>query len=375
MRVLDWVIAIATLASMGCGDDGSQGGGGAGGSPISGGAGGLGTGGDGGASVESRVLVSVALHLEPSTAYSQCAVAGYYGTRDRLVEFVKATSALGATLNIQSDNTFLEGIRDCEATATHTNTDGMSLGDWLAAQSGVEFDAHKEGGNELNGTGTGPDDFLYADVHALLDADVPNPSDVVGGLIWQDANQLARLEDPAGATGVDPASPPWFPAILSLAVGTNHHLGNFDDDDFSSGVWRPKGANADFTTDDPAKLPYVGPGLQHTDWGNTCPYGFHDARDYIPVILTMVDEGSAAPGLYTATLALPEDTLKLGDPAGRWAHAIEIIEGVNELAAADARIQWANYSTVVETWQTEFASSPTRVALTDIPAERWTCAP
>ena len=43
-------------------------------------------------------------------------------------------------------------------------------------------------------------------------------------------------------------------------------MGNSSGDDFSSGVWRPAGANSEVTDDAIAGPVYVAPGVQHSDW-------------------------------------------------------------------------------------------------------------
>ena len=186
----------------------------------------------------TQLHVTAAVHLEPSTNYAKCEPKGYFQIRAAVVAFVRAAVERGASLHLQSDDSFFIGMANCEAQADRSDSDGMPLGTWLEAQPNVFVDAHKEGGNEENPEGTGPDNTLYADVHALASR-VVKTSDVVGGFIWQNEEQLARLLDKEGMAGVDPQSPEWQPKILSLAVGQDHHTGDFSKDDMSSGVWRP----------------------------------------------------------------------------------------------------------------------------------------
>lgn len=326
----------------------------------------------------ARFLATVVLHLEPNPRYEECTLKGYAGVRRPLVQFVESVTGLGASLNLQIDDAFLVGMAKCEPALDHADTGGLALGAWLAAQPRVEVDAHKEGGNELNADRTAPDNTMYAEVHALLDAVVPNASNVVGGFISVDDAQYARLHDPAGAEGASMSTTRWKPTVLSMAVGLEHHNGDFSLDDLSSGVWRPAGANALFSTDAPgARLPYIGPGLQHTDWGHTCPFGFHDAVDYIPVVLGLLDSGTLPSGVYTTSIAVPESALQSqpDDPNGKWGRALALIAGVNALASDDSRLGWATYSGVANLWATYFASKPTRLALSDIPAASHTCTP
>ena len=155
----------------------------------------------------AEIHITVALHLEPNESYGQCGPNGYDKIRTQLVHFVKEVVARGAALNIQSDNTFFEGVALCESEVDHTDTDGLELGAWIMMQANVEVDAHKEGGNERNPEGTGLDDTIYADVHALAEVAMPSVSQVVGGFIWQSDEQVTQLLSADGLTGVLPDTP------------------------------------------------------------------------------------------------------------------------------------------------------------------------
>jgi len=324
---------------------------------------------------QTQVHVTVAAHLEPSTSYKKCGPKDYDAVRKAVVDFVSAVVERGAALNLQSDNTFLEGMAKCEGKADKSNTEGLSLGAWLSAQPNVEVDAHKEGGNEESPDGSGPDDTLYADVHALASAVVDSPSNVVGGFIWENTEQVARLLDPSGLSGVLEGTPIWIPEILSMAVGQTHHDGIFDQDDFSSGVWRPAGAGETFFEFAENGPPYVGTGLQHSDWSGNCRWGFRSAADYSSALLSLVDDGSIPAGFYTATIAVPQSAVKAdpADPDGRFQMALGFIDDVNSLRATDSRVSWSTYTQVVNQWTQEAGGVSQRFDFSDIPEGKYSC--
>ena len=324
---------------------------------------------------QTQVHVTVAAHLEPSSSYQKCGPKDYDVIRKAVVDFVRAVVERGAALNLQSDDTFWDGMAKCEGKADKSNTDGLSLGAWLSAQPNVEVDAHKEGGNEESPDGSGPDNTLYADVHALASAVVDSPSNVVGGFIWENTEQVARLLDPSGLSGVLEDTPIWIPEILSMAVGQTHHDGDFEQDDFSSGVWRPAGAGESFFEFAESGPPYVGTGLQHSDWSGNCRWGFRSAADYSAALLSLVDEGSVPAGFYTATIAVPQSAVKAepADPAGRFQMALGFIDDVNSLRATDSRVSWSTYTQVVEQWTQEAGGISQRLDFGEIPAGKYSC--
>lgn len=177
--------------------------------------------------------------------------------------------------------------------------------------------------------------------------------------------------------GVNPQTPIWKPEILSLAVGQAHHNGNFEDDDMSSGLWRPSGAGEDFYVASDSGVPYVGPGLQHADWSGKCPDGFRGPADYGKALLSLVDDGSLPAGLYTAGLAIPQSAIKADPtaPNSRFQQALAFIDAVNALQKNDSRVIWSTYNQVVATWQDNFDAAPQRAGYEQIPSSRHACSP
>ena len=164
---------------------------------------------------------------------------------------------------------------------------------------------------------------------------------------------------------------------MTLAVGENHHDGNFSDDDFSSGIWRPTGAGSSFFEYADTGPLYIGPGLQHSNWRGVCQYGFESAGDYSVAVLSMIDAGDITSGLYTSTIAVPQSAVNADpdDPEGRFQVALGFIDEVNMVRETDERVKWSTYTQVATYWEAQKNGTPLRLDFSQIPSDLYTCSP
>lgn len=318
---------------------------------------------DGGPQAEAGptvVYVTLAGHIEDGVGYGKCD--GYPKYRGQLLKFAEGIYARGLPFNMQIERTFFMGANDCETDQLKATTDGLNAIDYLVRRYGFEIDAHREGGWEEEG-------YNYADVRYLGGLLTSAMSDVVGGFVWQDGEQIARLN--AGETGELYPEFVWDAKILSLAVGTAHHNGNFSQDDTTSGIWQPKGGNDDFLQHDEAeKLIYVGPGLQHSDWNQKNKCTFHHGGEYAALLLKYLAEGRIPTGkIYTTTIAIPQSVILKGEN-------LDVLNGMLDQIAplvAKGEVVFATYSQVVDIWKTKFNSEPNIFTFDQIDPQDYTC--
>ncbi len=308
---------------------------------------------------DSPVYVTVAGHLEDNEVYANCDAWPEF--REELLVFADLIAASGVSFNLQIEYEFLLGAYDCETPDLTATTDGRNVVDYLAVQYGFEIDAHQEGGWE-----EGQDN--YADVRHLGGLVTGGISEVVGGFKWDDTHQFDELH--GGEQGWLYPEFTWFPEILSLGVHTLHHEGNFDHDDLTSGVWIPAGGDTDFLTHEPAnRMVYVGPGLQHQNWGGGDCF-FHNGAEYAQVLADYMERGDV-PGdaLYTTTIAIPQSAML---DAAEHGAVTDILAALAPLHA-DGRVAYATYSEVVDLWTTQFAAQPNIFTFDRIDPTDYTC--
>jgi hypothetical protein len=295
-----------------------------------------------GAQAVIPVYVTVAGHIEDTPVYADCDAYPTY--RAKLLAFAEMLSTTGAAFNLQLDYEFLEGVSQCETEAMRLETGGLNVIDYLAQQYGFEVDAHQEGGTE-----EGKDN--YADVRYLGGTLTELISDNVGGMVWDDSDQFARLA--RGESGLLHPQYTWFPEVLTLAVGHLHHHGDFSKDDVASGIWKPKGANQHFWEhEDSERMVYIGPG-EHTDWGREDRY--LSSPEFVAHLVEGLADGSVPCGrMYTVTMAVPQKVIFDSDQ-----HA-ELACKLDEIApyAQSGRVRFATYSEIVDIWKTEYDSEP-----------------
>jgi hypothetical protein len=309
----------------------------------------------------ARVYVTVAGHIEPSPAYHECTT-GFPKYRKLLLNFAKLIADTPIRFNLQIDRTFLEGVRDCEDDAMRAKTDGQSVLDYLVAQHNFELDPHVEGGFEKEGEN-------YADIRYLLGDVSDSPTETVGGWRWDSQSQFDELNN--GQTGQMFGGFTWLPDVLTLAVSSNHHNGDFTTDDLTSGVWMPLGANDGFLKHNAAgRLVYVAPGQQHSDWSGKGECKYRDAADYAGALIAHIDSGTLpAAAIYTATLAVPQSVMFKTD---NQAKLMDIIDRLTALQQTGS-VVFAHYSQVVTAWNEEYNSAPNIVTFDQLDPTTYTC--
>ncbi len=305
------------------------------------------------------IFITLAGHIEHAEAYTVCDL--YSSYRTKLLEFADYMAGTGATFNLQMEYEFLVGVRDCETEEMMASTDGLNVLEYLGTVRGFELDPHQEGGTE-----EGADN--YADIRYLLGELVSVPTETVGGLVWEDPYQFETLEN--GETGWIYEDFTWYPDILTLGVGALHHEGNFDFDDLTSGVWRPAGGDEAFFVHDPeTRVIYVGPGLQHQNWGGgEC--AFEDIADYVGVLVDYMDAGRIPRNaIYTGTLAVPQSVIFDRSRHGEVGAILDKLEPY----VASGRVVYATYREVVRAWLDRFDGEPNLFLFDDIDPADYTC--
>lgn len=317
-------------------------------------------GGGGPQGALTPVFVTLAGHIEDSPSYAKCPT--YTDRREKLLFFADRVAGAGATLNLQIEYELLKGARDCETAELMASTGGTNAIDYLASLPGFEIDAHQEGATEEG-------ENNYADVRFIAGQVTSLVTDTVGGILWDDPDQLFTLA--AGESGWLYPEFSWAPDILTLAVSTKHHFGNFSEDDNTSGVWMPKGPRADFLTHDPtARMAYVGSGLQHSNWGGGPDCDFHDGADYVETLIDYLDAGKIPSGrMYTATIAIPQSIIF---DSSRHAELMGMLEQLAPHVAA-GRVVYATYTEVVQIWKESYDAEPNILPYDAIDPADYTC--
>lgn len=289
------------------------------------------------------VYVTIALHIEDVPVYANCR--SYPDFRQRLLQFAQAIAPYEAAINLQVEYEFLMGINNCDVPALQNETQGQNVLDYLASRYGYEIDAHQEGGWDIEGRDN------YADIRFLAGQNTGAISETMGGLVWDDPDQWERL-----AAGEQAQLYPdfiWHPQVLTLAVSSTHHRGDFSNDDTVSGVWRPAGAGNDFWQHDPqGSIIYIAPGL-HDNWGSErqqpSTYEFVlDVHDRLADGRLDQDE------IYTASVAVPQSIIFNTE---EFQKMFDCLEQLSPLVSS-GEIVYANYSRVAQIWQAQYASRP-----------------
>ena len=318
------------------------------------------------AQVESlaKVYVTLAGHIEDHESLTRCPK--WTETRDNLLSWAEAIAPYTDTFNLQIDYPFIVTMPDCETAAHREETGGVNVLQHLQDAYGWEFDPHQEGGYEA--PDASPDD--YADIHWALSQAVSAPTDSVGGFVWNSQAMLDRLE--AGYTDSRLHGASWMPDLLTMAVHEGHHGGNFSRDDNTSGIWHPRDASAAgfVAHDDTQRLPYIGTGLQHSNWSGSANCDFEHGVEYAQVLLDMADSGVLpAHRIYTVTVAFPSSVML--DPE-KYDRGLQIIEAAVALQDA-GRAQIASCQDVLEIWRSDFDSVPNIVTYDQIDPGDYTC--
>ncbi len=302
------------------------------------------------------VYLTVAGHIEDVPAYAQCDLYGQ--CRGHLLVFAEALTAFPeVAFNLQIEYEFFVGLSRCEDASGQQETHGQNVIDYLVTRHGFEIDPHQEGGVE-----EGQDN--YADIRYLAGTLVSSVSEVVGGLLWDDPAQFARLAQ--GEPGWIYPSFVWRPQILTLAVSRDHHHGDFSRDDVACGIWRPAGAHENFWVHDAqGPLVYVGPG-EHTNWGAQSLN--LSSVEYVTYLVENLQQGNLdRTRMYTATITVPQSIIF--EPANH-ADLLAILEQLDPFVQAGQAV-YVTYSEAVAIWESQYAGAPNifhrREALRDLP--------
>ncbi len=288
------------------------------------------------------VYVTIAGHIEDVPVYANCDA--YPDYREKLLDFAETIAPYDVPINLQVENEFLQGVLQCETESLQAATDGQNVLKYLVARYGYEIDPHQEGGWEEG-------DDNYADVRFLAGQVTQSVSENVGGLVWNHADQFARLtQGEAGRMNPDFT---WLPEILTLAVSHDHHLGDFSKDDLASGIWRPKGAGEQFWVHDPeGRLIYVGPG-EHANWRDDQPW--RSTPDFVRALANQLEEGSIdRDRMYTASIAVPQSVIFKPERHGALA---ALLDDLAPLIASGQAV-YVTYSEAVSIWQEMYDAEP-----------------
>jgi len=289
------------------------------------------------------VYLTVALHIEDTPVYANCQA--YPDFREKLLQFAEAVASYEAAINLQIDYEFFVGVSRCETAAMQADTQGQNVLDFLAESYGYEIDAHQEGGWDKEGQDN------YADIRYLGGQVTTAISENAGGLVWDDSEQWQTLTQ--GERGLLYPDFIWTPEVLTLAVSSQHHLGDFTDDDIASGVWIPEGSGDDFWTHDPnGPMVYVGPG-EYDNWG--AKRGKRTTYEFILDVLAQLEVGSLERhAMYTATIAVPQSIIFHPE---EHAKLQGLLDELSPLVDA-GKIEYVTYSQALEIWQEKYQAKP-----------------
>jgi len=296
------------------------------------------------------VYVTFVGHIEDNDIYLDCKV--YEDRKQDLLDVAEIIKAGNATFNLQIEYQFFQGAQNCEGEEENTI-------DYLATEYGFEIDAHQEGAWDWVG------DDNYADIRHLGELITPHITETAG-LVWNYALQFPELD--AGQRGQIYPEFTWSPEILSGAVGYKHHLGDFNDDDLSSGIWIPKGTNDDFYIHDPDnRMVYVAGG-PHGNWEGTNNCTFQNAADYAETLVNYMQDGTVDnTKIFTAAMTLPQTIM-----FNQKEKITELLEQLEPLVEA-GYVKYVTYTELVDIWRTKFNSEPNIFKFNEIDPADYTC--
>jgi len=181
------------------------------------------------------VYVTLAMHNEDNFPATQQV---YLTSRNNLIEFGKMLQRNNVPFNWESDWRFLNGVLQWDTPAVTASTNGKNIVRYLKEDLGISIDPHSHENNGYN----------YADVAHLIDSLGVQPTNVVGGHIWDPNERLyqnwERFKQPLKGSRF-----PWSQWKGDILMGSATGLHRNDPE--PTGVWRPKG-KYDFWSDDPA---------------------------------------------------------------------------------------------------------------------------
>jgi len=180
------------------------------------------------------VYVTLAMHNEDNFPANQQV---YLTSRNNLIEFGKMLQRNNVPFNWESDWRFLNGVLQWDTPAVMASTNGKNIVRYLKEELGISVDPHSHENQGYN----------YADVAHLIDSLGVQPTNVVGGHIWDPNERLyqnwERFKQPLKGSKF-----PWAQWKGDILMGSATGLHRNDPE--PTGVWRPKG-KYDFWSDDP----------------------------------------------------------------------------------------------------------------------------
>jgi hypothetical protein len=226
------------------------------------------------------VYVTLAMHNEDNFPANQQA---YLISRNNLIEFCKMLQRHQVAFNWESDWKFLLGVLQWDTPDVTAATGGKNIVRYLKEDLGISVDPHSHENQGYN----------YADVAHLIDSLGVNPTNVVGGHIWDPTERLyqdwERFKQPLKGNKF-----PWAQWKGDILMGSATGLHRNDPE--PSGVWRPKG-KYEFWIDDPA--------------GNVHAVGQHQGSFAgIQALANLYKTGAIAPDkILTATIVIGQTSL------------------------------------------------------------------
>ena len=121
---------------------------------------------------------------------------------------------------------------------------------------------------------------------------------------------------------------------------------------------------------DARRLPYIGTGLQHSNWSGSGRCDFHHSIEYAGALSNMLEREDLPGGMiYTATMAFPSSVMLNADKHDR---AVEILEDGQALLA-EGRIQYASYTQVHQTWLSDYGGVPNILTYDQVDPDEYPC--
>ena len=314
------------------------------------------------------IYVTVGTHIEFRQPFGGTC-REYERIKSTLLDFSALFDEFGVHWNLQSSATFAELVMGCDVGDLLENTSGKNVLQYLYEDTDALIDAHT---HDLEA------EEIYADVVAtLMEAGVPESSlTVAGGFVTNDQDQYERFV--GGQQGITHPDFVWQPEVVTFSAVPNHAV---EDEDFTSGMWRPSGfdypsesADVAYYDHDP-DVPFAvaGMGFLHSCAFNYRDGYFWQASDYIIQLAELIDEGTAPAGkMYTATLATTQTHLNEADT-----YLPLIRDQLEELAplVASGQVVYVHFQDLPDTWEREYGSEPNSFTIDNFdPDEHHTCA-
>ncbi|MBT3230800.1 hypothetical protein HN358_03395 [Candidatus Uhrbacteria bacterium] len=291
---------------------------------------------------ESKVYVTLMAHIEEGDIYTSCLP--YEDYRDRLLEFSSILHENGYKLNLQASYQYFEGVLNCETGEMQELTDGKNVVQFLVDEYDFEIDPHHEGAWDWKS------EYNYADTRYVGELVTDDITDMVG-VVWDYEPQFEEFD--ACQQGDTHTDFTFCPEIISGAVGYNHHLGDFSDDDATSGVWIPAGTGDDFTVHDfEGRMITIGSGPHANRNGRRNDNLFATEADYIKVLLKYIDDGRVENQMLTAAIPIPQSSLFGG--ATEAAEIIRMLNGIKD----EENVVFASYTEIADIWREDYGSEP-----------------